>query len=332
MTPRRLAVALVAISLLVSLGATTAAAQPAGVTLYSGKHLTGSHETFYGDVPDLARTRFGSDRASSISVPPGCVAILYERPHYRGRFTKFRDVDNDLGNTLVGDDRTSSLRVRCEGSDVWGGAWDAGPRGGPHGPQPRLGVTLFRERYLRGPSQTFFHDVPDLARTSFGSRQASSIAVPPGCVAVIFDRPLFRGRSTSFRDNDNNLGNTLVGDNAASSMKVYCGGEREMERDGVLTGGRPVSEGRLGVTLYRDRRLSGPYETFYEDVPDLSRTGIGARTASSIGVPRGCLAILYEYPYFRGRSTTFRDDDNDLGNTAVGRDTASSLKVHCMRP
>ena len=218
-----------ALPLLLALGGATAAAQPAGVTLYSGKHLTGHQETFLGDVPDLGQTPFGSDRASSISVAPGCVAILYEKTHYRGRSTTFREVDNDLGNTFVGDDRASSLQVRCERSDVRGRDLE-GDRGGPHArPGQRPGVTLFRDRNLRGPSQTFYEDVPDLARTRLGTDRASSIGVPPGCVAVLYQFPHYRGRSTTFRDNDNNLRNTPVGEDSVSSMKIHCGSEEGME-------------------------------------------------------------------------------------------------------
>ena len=83
------------------------------------------------------------------------------------------------------------------------------------------------------------------------------------------------------------------------------------------------------MTLFRDRDRRGPSQTFDRDVPDLSGTSIGARTASSVAVPRGCTAILFEGPGYRGRSTTFRDDDNNLSNTPVGEDTASSLRVSC---
>lgn len=332
MTRRRLSRIPLALPLLLALGGATAAAQPAGVTLYSGRHLTGNHETFYGHVPDLGQTSFGSDRASSISVAPGCVAILYEKTHYRGRSTTFREVDNDLGNTFVGDDRASSLQVRCERSDVRGRDLE-GDRGGPHArPGQRPGVTLFRDRNLRGPSQTFYEDVPDLARTRLGTDRASSIGVPPGCVAVLYQFPHYRGRSTTFRDNDNNLRNTPVGEDSVSSMKIHCGSEEGMEHDRPRPPDRPVREGSIGITLFRDRNLSGPHETFYEDMPDLSQTSIGSRTASSIGVPRGCIAILYEFPHFRGRSTTFRDSDNNLRNTLVGEDSVSSMKVQCIRP
>ena len=85
----------------------------------------------------------------------------------------------------------------------------------------------------------------------------------------------------------------------------------------------------FGVTLYRDRNMNGPSESFTGDVGDLRSSRVGARKASSIRVPRGCVATLYAQPGFRGRSTEFREDDNNLRNTDVGEDTASSIRVDC---
>jgi hypothetical protein len=89
-------------------------------------------------------------------------------------------------------------------------------------PLAAQGVALFRDRELRGPSMTFYDDVPDLRYTGFGSRRASSIDVSPGCVAILFERPGFRGRRTEFRERDNNLANTAVGEDSASSIQIRC--------------------------------------------------------------------------------------------------------------
>ena len=62
----------------------------------------------------------------------------------------------------------------------------------------------------------------DLKYTQIGSRRASSIAVSPGCTAIVYEYPNYRGRSTTFRDDDNNLRNTSVGEDTASSLQVRC--------------------------------------------------------------------------------------------------------------
>jgi hypothetical protein len=202
------------------------------------------------------------------------------------------------------------------------------------------GVTLFRDRDLNGPRQTFFDDVPDLKYTQLGSRRASSIAVSPGCTAVVFEYPHYRGRSTVFHDNDNNLRNTPVGEDTASSIRVNCRGsypgwrpEPEPVRPphgGGGGGGWGHWEGdQRGAILYRDREGRGPRAFFDRDVPDLDRTRFGSRMASSLDVSPGCIVTLYELPGFRGRRTEFRERDNNLKNTAVGEDSASSLRVRC---
>lgn len=204
-------------------GSLPAAAQ--GVTLFRDRDLRGPSQTFHDDVPDLRYTQLGSRRASSIEVPPGCVAVLFERPGFRGRRTEFKASDNDLSNTAVGEDSVSSLRVNCrherhdEPENHYHPDWHVDR---PDPSSAARGVVLYRDREARGPSQFFDRDVPDLDRTRFGSRMASSIDVSPGCTAVLYELPGFRGRRTEFRERDNNLRNTTVGEDTVSSLQVKC--------------------------------------------------------------------------------------------------------------
>lgn len=203
-------------------GAGPAPAQ--GVTLFRDRFLQGPSQTFHDDVPDLRYTQLGSRRASSIHVPPGCVAVLFARPSFRGRSTAFRDSDNDLSNTAAGEDTASSLRVNCRrsGSDNhYRPDWHV-DHSGPQGSPPPRGVVLYRDRNADGPSQFFDRDVPDLDRTRFGSRMASSVDVSPGCIAILYEHPGFQGRRTELRERDNNLGNTAVGEDAVSSLQIRC--------------------------------------------------------------------------------------------------------------
>lgn len=209
-------------------------AQGRGVTLYSGLHRTGESQTFANDVVNLGDTPFGAFHARSADVSRGCEAELFERRGFSGRSVKLREKDNDLGNTALGRDSVGSLRVRCDGAPGYPGPrrdgdrdrvsvdaprWDASRSG-----SGRPGVTLFRDRKLTGPYESFFGDVPDLARTGFGARRASSIYVSPGCVATLYEHPNYQGRATTFREKDNNLANTAVGEDAASSLRVSCPG------------------------------------------------------------------------------------------------------------
>ena len=208
-------------------GASNARAQ--GVTLFRDRDLNGPRQTFYDDVPDLKYTQIGSHRASSIAVPPGCTAVLYESPGYRGRSTVFHDNDNNLRNTQVGEDTASSLRVNCRGNYP---GWrpeqepeNRPPHGGPgwgHWESGQRGAILYRDREGQGPRAFFDHDVPDLDRTRFGSRMASSVDVSPGCILTLYEHPNYRGRKTDFHERDNNLKNTPVGEDTASSLRIRC--------------------------------------------------------------------------------------------------------------
>jgi len=298
------------------LSTTGAPAQQGAVTLYEGPHLTGESLTVDRDIFDLNDTRFGARRASSIEVARGCRVTLFERSGYRGQSQEFFERDNDLGNTRLGRQSVSSVRVDCHDS------------GGGHRPR---GVTLFRDSDLSGPFETFDSDVPDLGRTQVGGGAASSIQVPSGCKATLYSEPGFRGRSQTFLDDDNNLRNTSIGNDRVWSLRVDCGGRHggghpEPERPDPGSQAQPG-----GVTLFRDKDLRGTSELFGSDVPDLSRSRIGARSASSIRVPSGCRATLYSEPGYQGRSTTFGGDNTDLRHTDVGNDAAQSLRVECRR-
>jgi hypothetical protein len=289
------------------LSADAGSAQPAGATLFEGLRLTGERITVDRDVFDLNDTPFGARRTSSVDVSRGCRVTLFERSGYRGVSVELTERDNDLGNTRLGRDSVSSVRVECRGTG-----------------EPPRGVTLYVDSNLSGSSQTFEEDVPDLERSRFGARRASSIEVPDGCMAILFSEPGYRGRSTTFRGNNNKLKNTDVGADAASSLRVDCGQRRHPMPPIAMP--VPAAE---GVTLFRDSRLRGPSETFRSDVPDLSRSRIGPRAASSIQVPSGCRATLFSEPNYAGRSTVFGGDNNELKNTPVGNDATQSIRVEC---
>ena len=303
---------------LAAAGATPWGAGSRGVTLFRDAGFKGNSETFATDVRDLSGTRVGARQASSVDVPEGCVAELFTGPGFSGRSTTFRSSHDNLRLTDVGNDAALSLRVDCPGAfgSTSGGGWGASGRG----------VTLFRDAGFRGDSETFASDVPDLSATRIGARQASSIDVPEGCVAELFTGTGFSGRSATFRSSHDNLRLTDVGNDAAASLRVDC-----REAYGAGGRGRGLGASGRGVTLFRDAGFAGDSETFAFDVPDLSATRVGARQASSIDIPEGCVAELFTGTGFSGRSATFREPHDNLRLTDVGNDAAASLRVDCGR-
>ena len=292
-----------------------AAAQGAGVVLYEGTRLTGGRIDLARDVFDLDETAFGSRRARSVAVAPGCRATLYALAGYRGASVEVSGRVDDLSSTRLGARAVAAARVACAEAPRGPASapWSAGARG----------VTLFRDSGFRGDSETFDADVPDLSRTRVGARQASSVDVPEGCVAVLFSGTGFSGRAAELRTSHDNLRLSDVGNDAAASLRVDCRGA------GGSTLGSGWAAGGRGVTLFRDSGFRGDSETFDTDVPDLSRTRVGARQASSIEVPEGCVAELFTGTGFSGRRATFREAHDNLRLTDVGNDSAASLRVDC---
>lgn len=315
MTRRTLSLALL-VAALVAGGAATA--QDSGVVLYERTRLSGERIGLGRDTFDLNETAFGTRRASSVDVARGCRATLFELSGYRGASVEVTGRIDDLAATRLGRRAVASVRITCAGSGSGSGSgpWSAGTRG----------VTLLRDARLEGESETFTADVPDLSRTLIGARQASSIEVPEGCVATLFTGVNFSGRSTTFRETHDNLRLTDVGNDTASSLRVDCG---RRPRNPRPVGPRGPAGGLSGVTLYRDKDFRGESESFRSDVPDLSRTRIGGRQASSIEVPPGCRATLFGETSYRGRSATFDEDHDNLRETPVGNDAALSMRVVC---
>lgn len=85
----------------------------AAVTVFSDADFRGYSESFSYDDPDLRDNFIGQDEISSISVAPGCRAVLFADVFFRGAATAVTGSDDNLGYSAVGNDRVSSIRVDC---------------------------------------------------------------------------------------------------------------------------------------------------------------------------------------------------------------------------
>ena len=319
--------------------ATGVEAQPrGGVTIFAGGDFTGASETFYGDVPDMSRTRIGNDHASSVRVAPGCTVRLYAGGNYEGRSMSLDRDLRSLKGTEVGNDALSSLRLRC---------------GRSHGDEPgwgeRRGVTLYRDAAFTGRREIFYEDDSDLRNNRVGSA-ASSVRVASGCHATLYSEPGYRGHSVEIGSDVGNLRRTRLGNRAAASIRVRCGGsggpwgDRRDDRwdapgDSGSGGGwnpwgndrRNDRRSRGGATLYAGGNFSGRSETFYGDVDRLAETSVGNDTVSSVQVEPGCRLELFEHPNYGGNSAVLTGDVPDMRRTLLGNDRASSMRLDCDR-
>ena len=99
---------------------------------------------------------------------------------------------------------------------------------------------------------------------------------------------------------------------------------------GTLAYAPSASADQRGVTLYDEEGFRGRQQLVFGDLAYLGRRdAVGNDQARSIRVDRGCRAVLYAEPDFRGRSVTIDRDESSLRHTRVGLDNVSSLRVEC---
>ena len=196
------------------------------------------------------------------------------------------------------------------------------------------GVTLYRDLYLEGFSQTFTEDVPDMRRTRIGDDSATSVGISPGCTARLYQDLDFKGAYTEVTDDIGDLRSSRVGDDSVTSLQIRCGrhsgwGHNESSEWGKGDEWTDSGSRAYGVTLHRDLNYTGTSQTFTSDVPDLRGSRIGDDQATSVSVSRECRARLYQNPNYGGAYTEVTSDIGDLRGSSVGNDSVTSIRVRC---
>ncbi len=283
------------------------------VTLFQHVAFEGTSEDFAADDPDLRDNAIGNDAVSSLHVPSGCQATLYQHVGYEGLSEVFDSGDIDLRDNLqgLGNDVASSMRVTCA----------------PITPS----ISLFQDIGFAGITEAFASDDPDLSDNAIGINSASSIKVPLGCTAILYANVNFTGSSETFNAGDDiDLSDNPLGDNIASSIKVSCKA--------------PPPPQTLVVTLYQDDNQMGISSDFSADEPRLRSTAVGNNKVSSIRVPVGCTATIYQDPDYAvidddHAFQTFTAGDYSLVGVVsddaagiLGDNEASAIMVDCTTP
>src|SRR3990167_1456513 len=97
--------------------------QPSGIRLCGAINYDGGCETFTDDDADLRNNSIGNDTVSSIIVPDGATAALYDAINYSGNCETFTANATDFRNEPIGNDTVSSIAVgsACRGGSNGGG-------------------------------------------------------------------------------------------------------------------------------------------------------------------------------------------------------------------
>ena len=193
----------------------------------------------------------------------------------------------------------------------------------------------------------------------FGTLQAQANS---GEGVTLYADANFEGTSETFKDNVSFLGDTKIGNDNVSSVRVssgctvrffddidFRGNSEEIDRDVSYLGDTSIGNDRAssievrcgeegpklgagetdGVTLYHDANFEGGSVTLYDDVSYLGDIDINNDSASSMRVGKGCTARLFQDAEFRGDSHVYTKDVPYLGDTPIGNDNASSIEVDC---
>ena len=305
-------------------------------TLYSDINFRGAATVITYDAPSLRNSRVGNDGASSIQV--SCRgddpnwdgkrgAVLYSDEDFRGRSEVLSGDDRDLRDNPIRNDSISSVRVA-----------------------PGCKVTLFSDTGFRGASTVLTADAPSLTRSRVGNDRASSVRIECGYHGGggddggrdwddwrdrrgvrLYSSADFQGRSEIFLEDDRDLRNNEVGNDAVSSVRVSRG---------------------CRAILYSDTNYNGRSVVISEDTSSLGGTRIGNDAASSVrvecdrpgtvivprpsppGVPNKPAppglsqgVTVYSGENFTGREETFLEDDRNLRDNRIGNDAIRSIRL-----
>jgi len=329
---------------------------PEGITLYEFTDFRGRCINFTSDVMYLGNTYFGDDVASSLKIVGNWGVTLFPDPDWNGQqWQEFSSSDANLGDDRIGDNRASSLRAWRPGDPCatlpqgvtlyrgrdFTGISQSFSQDAMFLGNERIGdnsvnslricgnyrVRLYPDPDWNGQPQDFtapgdsnlsddpIND-PDPTASSLRIIDASDPCntLPDG--VTLYTQTDFNGLKETFSSDVMFLGNTLIGNDAARSLRV-CG--------------------HWVVTLFRDPDWTGPWENFTGIDGNLTDNPISSPnpTASSLRMvdsfdfcrtlPPG--VTLYRGRDFTGIAQTFTSDVSFLGNEPIGDNTVNSLRL-----
>ena len=179
------------------------------------------------------------------------------------------------------------------------------------------GVTFWRDKDQRGPSQHTSGAVPDLRRIGFDDQISSLTADEPWLVC---SEPRYRGECRVIEGTVENLHGSGMNDRISSLRPAPQGrargwGRRNRQDDTYASAQRPV------IRVYVHEDFRGTSKTFDGPVRDLSQVGL-ARQISSVRIDRGEWEVCSRVNY-GGRCEILRSSEDDLGRWS---DTIASLR------
>ncbi|MBB5367088.1 MULTISPECIES: Vps62-related protein [unclassified Janthinobacterium] len=257
------------------------------ITVYAEGNYAGTSQALAPGRYDMDALRVvGNDTISSIKVPDGWSVTLFEHAGFQGRSKVITADTPMLGDGF--NDLVSSITVS-----------DAAASAGV--------VSVYADANFSGKSQTLAPGSYDMgALGGVGNDTISSLRVPAGWRVTLYEHAGFQGRSQIVTADITMLGEAF--NDQVSSITVSA----------------PSASGGA-VMVYADGNFSGTTQALQPGRYDMAAlAAVGNDTISSLRVPAGWSATLYEHAGFQGRSklitadTPMLDDGfNDLVSSIV---------------
>ncbi|MCY1004695.1 beta/gamma crystallin-related protein [Nannocystis pusilla] len=300
------------------------------VTVFQNVNFAGKSQVLTVGRYDVKQLAIGNDALSSLKVPAGMEAILYENAKFGGRKIAFAADTSNVGDF---NDKTSSIEVREK-------------------PPARLptGVTLYVDAGFAGKSVTLGVGHHNLAALGVGDDAISSVKVPQGWRVTLFTDAEARGSSVSFAADSANIGQ--LSDKISSAIV-----ERGEAWAGVALyendhfGGREqrIAEGRhdaaalqfkgsissvkvpkgLQVSLYDQTGFAGRKLVLTTHATTLG--SFNDKTASvkveKVSLPEAAGATIFVDVNFAGKSQVLAPGRYEAAQLGIGDEALSSVKV-----
>ncbi len=252
-----------------------------------------------GDYNCPSAMNFPNDMLSSIKIGSDVRVALYEHNDYKGRSQDFTGNIPHLGGTFVGNDTISSIKVFLKSA---------------YNPNPRQTI-LFENDNFQGLFKTLeIGDYNCPSAMNFPNDKLSSIKIGSDIRVVLYEHNDYKGKSQDFTGNIPHLGETHIGNDTVSSIRVFLKST--------------YNPGPKQVILFEHENYQGLFKIL--EVGDYncpSSMNFPNDKLSSIKVGADVRVALYEHNDYKGKSQDFIGNNPNLGGTFVGNDAVSSVRI-----
>ncbi len=257
----------------------------------------------FGDYASAASLGVAEDSVSSVRLGAGTQAVVCNDSNYSGRCIVLSGNAANLASTSIGTDSLSSARVQSAGYT------ECTPQAGE--------VALFKHSDFVAPCVVLkAGDYPTPTAMAFENDAVSSIRIGSGAQAEVCTGAYYAGNCILFTSSESNFGNTEIGHDSTSSIRVQAAGTR----DCVPAAGQVAVFEHSDFLYPCSTRTQGNYAKAAD-------FGIADNSMSSIRIGSGVQACVCSAADFREVCEAFSGDDANFGNNRIGHDTASSLRV-----